>query len=213
MAGYIFLTSTHQDFSNGSVGEKIICFGDSLTHGTGASRGKDYPSQLSKMISRPVINAGVPGDTTASALKRLERDVLSYSPDVVLITLGGNDLKNGVASDTAFDYLKMIVDSIQSQGARVIIGGLSVPFRDRGFGRGYQKLADETGATLIPNILEGILGNRKLMSDPIHPNDAGYKIMAERFYKAMAHPRTGIWSLTSAMALIINSGVSPPVAP
>ena len=185
MLGYKFLTSTHQDFSNGSVGEKIICFGDSLTQGTGASRGKDYPSQLSKMISRPVINAGVPGDTTASALKRLERDVLAYSPDIVLITLGGNDLKNGVASDAAFKNLKMIVNLIHHQGARVIIGGLSIPFRDRGFGRAYKKLADETGTTLIPNILEGIMGNRKLMSDPIHPNDAGYKIMAERFSKAM----------------------------
>jgi len=185
LAGYKFLTSTHQDFSTGSVGGKIICFGDSLTHGTGASRGKDYPSQLSKMISRPVINAGVPGDTTAGALRRLERDVLSYAPDIVLITLGGNDLKNGVASEAAFKNLTRIVNLIHNQGARVIIGGLSIPFRDRGFGRGYQKLADETGATLIPNILEGIMGNRKLLSDPIHPNDAGYKIMAERFYKAM----------------------------
>jgi len=185
LLGYKFLTSTHQDVSNGSVGEKIICFGDSLTHGTGASRGKDYPSQLSKMISRPVINAGVPGDTTARAMQRLERDVLAYAPDIVLVTLGGNDLKNGVASDAAFKNLKMIVNLIHNQGARVIIGGLSIPFRDRGFGRGYQKLADETGATLIPDILEGILGNRKLMSDPIHPNDAGYKIMAERFYKVM----------------------------
>jgi lysophospholipase L1-like esterase len=70
----------------------------------------DYPSQLSKMISRPVINAGVPGDTTASALERLERDVLAYSPDIVLITLGGNDLKNGVASDSAFKNLKKIVN-------------------------------------------------------------------------------------------------------
>ena len=182
LLGYKFLTSTHQDFSNGSVGEKIICFGDSLTHGTGASRDKDYPSQLSKMISRPVINAGVPGDTTARALQRLERDVLAYSPDIVLITLGGNDLKNGIAKEVAFENLKVIVNLIHNQGARVIIGGLSIPFRDRGFGRGYQKLADETGATLIPNILEDIMGNRNLMSDPIHPNDAGYKIMAQRFY-------------------------------
>jgi lysophospholipase L1-like esterase len=185
LAGYKFLTSTHQDFSDRSVGEKIICFGDSLTYGTGASRGRDYPSQLSKMISRPVINAGRPGDTTASALRRLEKDVLSYSPDIVLITLGGNDLKNGVARDTAFKNLNMIVNLIHNQGARVIIGGLHIPFRDRGFGRGYQKLADETGATLIPNILEGIMGNRELMSDPIHPNDAGYKIMAQRFNKAL----------------------------
>ena len=185
LLGYKFLTSTHQDFSDRSVGEKIICFGDSLTYGTGASMGKDYPSQLSKMISRPVINAGRPGDTTASALQRLEKDVLSYSPDIVLITLGGNDLKNGVATDTAFNNLNMIVNLIHNQGTRVIVGGLHIPFRDRGFGRAYRELADETGADLIPNIFEGIMGNRKLMSDPIHPNDAGYKIVAERFYEVI----------------------------
>ena len=145
LAGYKFLTTTHQDFSNGSAGQRIISFGDSLTYGTGASSGMDYPSQLTKMISRPVINAGLPGDTTASALGRLERDVLAYSPDIVLITLGGNDLKNGIARDTAFENLKMIVDLIHNQGARVIIGGLHIPFRDRGFGRGYKNLAEENG--------------------------------------------------------------------
>ena len=111
--------------------------------------------------------------------------MLARSPDVVLITLGGNDLKNGAAKDIAFKNLKMIVESIQKQGARVIIGGLKFPLRDRGFGRAYKKLADETGASLIPNILGGIIGNHDLMSDPIHPNDKGYKIMAERFHEAM----------------------------
>jgi lysophospholipase L1-like esterase len=168
-----------------SIGDTIICFGDSLTHGTGASKGMDYPSQLSKMIAKPVINAGVSGDTTARALQRLERDVLSKSPDLVLITLGGNDLKNGVAKERAFDNLRMIVESIQETGAKVIVGGLKFPLRDRGFARAYQKLADDTGAVLIPNIFEGIMGNRKLMSDPIHPNDEGYKLIAERFYEAI----------------------------
>jgi lysophospholipase L1-like esterase len=165
--------------------QTIICFGDSLTYGTGAGEGMDYPSQLSKMIVRPVINAGVPGDTTARARQRLERDVLAKSPDIVLITLGGNDLKNGVAKDNAFVNLKIIVESIQNTGARVIIGGLKFPIRDRGFGRAYKELASETGAFLIPNILEGIIGNRDLMSDPIHPNEKGYKIMAQRFYEAL----------------------------
>jgi lysophospholipase L1-like esterase len=163
----------------------IICFGDSLTYGTGAGQDMDYPSQLSALIGKPLINAGVSGDTTARALDRLERDVLSKSPDLVLITLGGNDLKNGVARAVAFDNLKTIVESIQVTGARVIIGGLHFPMRDRGFGRAYQELADETGAILIPNIFKGIMGNRQLMSDPIHPNDAGYKIIAERFHAAM----------------------------
>jgi lysophospholipase L1-like esterase len=145
----------------------------------------DYPSQLSVMIGRPVINAGESGDTTARALHRLERDVLAEFPDLVLITLGGNDLKNGVAREVAFDNLNTIVESIQETGARVIIGGLRFPLRDRGFGRAYQQLADDTGAVLIPNIFEGIMGNRQLMSDPIHPNDAGYKKIAERFHEAI----------------------------
>jgi lysophospholipase L1-like esterase len=165
----------------------IICFGDSLTYGIGAAQGKDYPSQLSKMIDKPVINAGVSGDTTARALKRLQRDVLARSPDVVLITLGGNDLKNGVAKDIAFENLKHIVESIQEQGARVIIGGLKFPLRDRGFARGYKELTDQTGAVLIPNIFENIMGNRKLMSDSIHPNGDGYKMIAQKFLEAM-HP-------------------------
>ena len=163
----------------------IICFGDSLTYGTGAGPGKDYPSQLSVMIGKPVINAGVPGDTTASALQRLQQDVLDRSPDVVLITLGGNDLKNGVAKDIAFENLTLIVESIQGYGARVVIGGLKIPLRDRGFAKGYAKVADQTGAVLIPHILEDIMGRRKLMSDPIHPNGEGYKIMAQRFLEAL----------------------------
>jgi acyl-CoA thioesterase-1 len=175
-----------------SGNEIIICFGDSLTFGTGAGKGMDYPSQLAKMIRKPVINKGLPGDTTASALRRLNKDVLSKKPDIVLITLGGNDLKNGVSKDAAFDYLKQIVRAIQKQGAKVIIGGLKFPGMDRGFGEGYEDLARQTGAVLIPDIFAGMLDNRNLMSDPIHPNNYGYRIIAQRFYNAIAssEPKT-----------------------
>jgi lysophospholipase L1-like esterase len=180
------LFSTSMPGKNTDVrGQTIVCFGDSLTYGTGAGKEMDYPSQLSKLLGIPVINAGVAGDTTASALTRLEEDVLSKAPDLVLITLGGNDLKNGVPRDRTFENLRMIVASIQDTGAKVIIGGIRFPMRDRGFGRAYAELADETDAVLIPDIFEGIMGNRKLMSDPIHPNDAGYKLMADKFYEAI----------------------------
>jgi lysophospholipase L1-like esterase len=172
--------------STRSSTEIIICFGDSLTFGTGANKGMDYPSQLAKMIGRPVINKGIPGDTTASALRRLNRNVLSKNPDIVLITLGGNDLKNGVSRNNAFGNLKLIVRAIQKQGAKVIIGGLRFPGKDRGFGKGYEDLAQQTGAVLIPNIFAGIVENPNLMSDPIHPNNSGYRIIARRFYSVIA---------------------------
>lgn len=167
------------------VGEDIICFGDSLTYGTGAKTGMDYPSQLSRMISRPVFNLGVPGDTTAGALERLKKDIMSRSPRIVLITLGGNDLKNGIQKEEAFNNLRSIIESIQDRGALVIVGGIDVPFWGKGFGKAYKELCNELGAVLIPNIFEGIIGNSKLMSDRIHPNDAGYAIIAKRFYEAL----------------------------
>jgi lysophospholipase L1-like esterase len=175
-----------QSASTQTNAEIIICFGDSLTFGTGADKGMDYPSQLAKMIGKPVINEGLPGDTTTSALRRLNRDVLSKSPDLVLITLGGNDLKNGVSKDIAFDNLKQMVQAIHQQGAKIIIGGLRFPAMDRGFGKGYEDLAKQTEAILIPNIFEGIVENPDLMSDPIHPNNSGYRIIARRFYDAIA---------------------------
>ena len=163
-------------------GDNIICFGDSLTFGTGAPRDKSYPAQLAEMIGQPVINSGIPGDTTDRALRRLERDVLSKSPRIVLITLGGNDLKNGVDKKTAFKNLKDIVDTIQAKGALVVFGGIRLLFWDRGYEEEYEKLAAETGALLVPDILGGLMGHEELMHDTIHPNGAGYKIMAQKFY-------------------------------
>ena len=74
-----------------SAGETIICFGDSLTEGVGASAGDDYPSVLSRQLGSPVINAGVRGDTTAAALERLADQVLNKNPRLVILLLGGND--------------------------------------------------------------------------------------------------------------------------
>lgn len=166
-------------------GENIICFGDSLTFGTGSPRDRSYPAQLAEMIGRPVINAGIPGETTAGALQRLERDVLAKSPRIVLITLGGNDLKNGVDKNIAFKNLQEIVTAIQARNALVVLGGIKLLFWDRGYEEQYEKLAAATGALLVPDILGGLMGHAELMHDTIHPNGAGYKIMAQKFFQTI----------------------------
>ncbi len=164
-------------------GETIVCFGDSLTYGTGAGPGESYPSRLAKLLGREVINAGVPGDTTADALKRLENDVLALNPRIVLITLGGNDLMRDLPREEAFENLETIVRKIHRKGALVVVGGIDVPLFDRGFDDAYEDLQDSTACLLIPNVLKGLIGKHDLMSDRIHPNRDGYEIMAGRFYK------------------------------
>lgn len=185
IAGYLLYPTKLEIRNAEPQGENIICFGDSLTYGTGASAGMDYPSQLAGLIGLEVINAGIPGDTTTDALMRLERDVLSQSPRIVLITLGGNDLKNRVQAEEAFDNLKIIIEAIQERGALIVMGGIDIPLFGRGFGQRYEQLCADTGVLLIPNIYEDIFGHQDLMSDPIHPNDKGYQIMAERFYETI----------------------------
>ena len=181
---YHFITPSSAIVNRMPSGGTIVCFGDSLTYGTGASKGMDYPAQLSRMIGLPVINAGVPGDTTSSALKRLD-GLLDTQPRVVLITLGGNDLKNGISRQTAFDNLRSIIRTIQAEGALVVIGGIDIPFYGKGFGDAYRELAEDTGSVLSPNVFAGIMGTRSLMSDPIHPNGQGYAVMAQHFYRAL----------------------------
>jgi lysophospholipase L1-like esterase len=165
-------------------GETIVCFGDSLTAGIGGGEGMDYPSRLARLIGTDIINAGVPGDTTARALDRVGA-VLELQPRIVMITLGGNDLKNGVGREVAFKNLEEIVRRFQDNGALVIIGGLDVPFWGRGFGDAYEELAEKTGSVLVANILQGIFGKPDLMSDRIHPNSDGYAVMAQYFYEAL----------------------------
>jgi len=181
---YILNPSSYEIKNSNPSGENIICFGDSLTYGTGAEEGMDYPSQLSRMIGEPVLNLGVPGDTNASALKRID-EVIEQDPRIVLVTLGGNDLRKGISKDDAFKNLEIIVLQIQGRGAMVVIGGIDIPFLGKGFDDAYESLAEKTGSVLVPNVLKGIWGKKFLMSDQIHPNSKGYTIMAEYFYDAV----------------------------
>ncbi len=166
-------------------GSAIICFGDSLTAGTGADDGASYPDHLARAIARPVVNAGIPGDTTASAIERLERDVLERDPRIVIITLGGNDLLGGVEAPEAFARLETIVRRIQAAGALVVVGGLAPPIQGRGYSAGYEQLCADNGCVLVADILGGIMGRRELMADQIHPNGRGYEVLAERFARAV----------------------------
>lgn len=166
------------------AGETIVCFGDSLTAGVGAGAGEDYPAQLAGLLGRPVINAGQPGDTTATALARLDA-VLAVRPRIVIIILGGNDIRRGVSRQEAFANLAMIVARVQESGAMVVLGGIDIPLFSRGFGDGYRQLARESGSLLVPNVFAGIWGREGLMSDQIHPSAVGYRVMAAQIHAVL----------------------------
>ena len=164
----------------GSTGEAIICFGDSLTEGVGAGSSEDYPSALSRQLGFPVVNAGQRGDTTAQALERLSDSVLGRNPRLVIVLLGGNDFLRQLPRAESKKNLAEIVRRIQQQGAMVAIAGIKLGLFTDEFAAIYQDTAKELGALYIPQVMQGILTDAKLKSDPIHPNGAGYRLIAER---------------------------------
>jgi lysophospholipase L1-like esterase len=162
-----------------SNGTNVIAFGDSLTAGYGAAKGEDWPSRVTAATGIPLLNAGMNGDTTESALARID-EVLEQNPRIVIVALGGNDFLRGMTVAATEANLREIVRRIQAHGAMVMLLGFRFPSFQADYEAMYERVADDGQCFLVEGTLKGILTDRKLKSDEIHPNAAGYALMAER---------------------------------
>lgn len=164
----------------------VAAFGDSLVFGTGASAGKDFVSVLSEQIGKPIENFGIPGDTTEMALARIDT-VIDRHPSVVLVLLGGNDYLRRLPREQTFKNLDAIVSRLQDDGAVVLLLGVRGGIVSDGFESKFEALSKRKQTAYVPDILDGLLGNSKLMSDEIHPNDEGYSLIAKKIYPVLIH--------------------------
>lgn len=158
----------------------ILAFGDSLTHGTGASQETAYPAVLASLTGHTVINAGVPGDTTATGLQRLPAVLAEYKPRLVLLCLGGNDMLRQQPAATTENNLRLLVQTIRSSGAEVVLIGVPEPKLFGGAPDFYARIAKDMKLPLEQDAFNDVLKDARLKSDPIHANAAGYHQIAER---------------------------------
>jgi len=165
-------------------GQAWVAFGDSLTAGTGANPGKDYPAQLAARLGIPIENMGVPGNTTEDGLARLP-EVLARQPRVVLVCFGGNDSLRQMPRKATFENLGQIIDRLHQQGAFVVLIGVrSASLLDQ-FDSHFKQLARQKRVLYLPNILQGLLTDPGVMSDALHPNDQGYARIASRLERIL----------------------------
>ena len=170
-------------------GRPIVLLGDSLTAEMPPEG--SYADHLQTLVSRPVINLGVPGITTSKALTILP-DVIAARPQVVVVELGGHDyLRNRTREETRANLERIIVE-IQAAGAAVVL--VEMPrglIRDsyRGVER---ELARRHGLVLVADTpvrrlvlqnqyspLDVVCPNSRLSEDGIHPNALGNRLLAE----------------------------------
>ncbi len=162
-------------------GPTIVALGDSLTEGVGASTpGNNYIGVLESRLGITIVNRGVSGNTTADALARIDADITPLHPNIVIVLLGGNDYLKKIPQQETFTNLSLIIKKVQSEGAVVLLLGVRGGLLHDKFSDDFQALAKDTGCLYVSNVLDGIFGNAKLMSDEIHPNDAGYLKIADK---------------------------------
>jgi len=176
--------------------KKLVVLGDSLSEGYGVAKESAYPAVLEKKLHDAgkkdwtVINAGVSGSTTASAISRMKW-IFKSKPDVVLLALGANDGLRGLKVEESEKHLGEAIEYAQSQKVRVVLGGLYLPpnygkdYTEK-FKKMYEHLAKKYQITFIPFILDKVAGNPKYnLADGIHPNEEGHKIVAENIFAVL----------------------------
>ena len=157
----------------------VLAFGDSLTYGTGAKPEESYPAVLARLINRPVVRSGVPGEKTDGGLQRIAGVLDEHRPKLVIVCLGGNDMLRKVDKTVTENNLRGILREIRSRGLDAMLIGVPQPALVTSAPAFYEKLAKEFSIPYVAGVVTSVLYKPELKSDPIHPNAEGYRRIAE----------------------------------
>jgi len=166
-------------------GDAVVFFGDSITQGYGVRPEESFPALVAQALGLSFVNAGVPGDTMGAGLARMERDVLRHRPRLVVVEFGGNDFLRRVPPEETLRHLEAIVGVLIQSGIMTVVLEVNPGLGGDPYLKGYQAVVERHGALLVPDILRGILTNRDLKADTIHPNAKGHRLIAERVTAAL----------------------------
>jgi acyl-CoA thioesterase-1 len=176
----------------------VLFLGTSLTAGLGVSPDEAYPALIQQRIDAAglhykVVNAGVSGETSAGARRRLDWLLSRRRVDVLVIETGANDgLRAQDPDATRANIEAMIERAAQARPApRVVLVGMQSPPNygadyARRFRALYPELAARHHLALVPFLLEGVGGVAALnQADGIHPTPQGHRIMADTVWKVL----------------------------
>ena len=163
----------------------ILAFGDSLTNGMGASAEESYPAVLAELSGRQVINEGIPGEVSAEGLRRLPGVLQEYQPQLLILCHGGNDLLQQLDPARMEANVRGMIRLALDQNIPVVLLGVPKPGLFLASAEVYKNIAASTGVIFIEDLVPDILSDKALKSDTVHPNKAGYRMMAETIYKML----------------------------
>jgi acyl-CoA thioesterase-1 len=176
---------------------RVLMVGTSLTAGYGLDPEQSYPALLQRKadsagLAVEIVNAGVSGETSAGALQRADW-LLRGAVDVFYLETGANDGLRAFDPDATRENVRTILTKAHAAHpqARLLLAQMEAPtnlgprYTSR-FRAVFPEVARETGAELVPFLLNGVAGRAELnQGDGIHPNVAGERIVAANIWPSI----------------------------
>lgn len=174
-----------------------LLVGTSLTAGMGLDPDDAYPALLQRKadsagLAVRVVNAGLSGETSAGALRRIDW-LLGEAPRWVLVETGANDGLRGLNVDSTRANLRAIIRRVKAlaPAATILLAQMESPpnlgddYTSR-FRAMFPTVAREEGAILLPFLLDGVAGVPAMnQADGIHPNEEGSRRVADNVWRAL----------------------------
>lgn len=176
----------------------VLLVGTSLTAGYGLDPDQAWPALVqakadSAGMPVTIVNAGVSGETSAGARRRIDWLLEQGRPAVVMIETGANDGLRGQDVDSLEANLDAILDRLDALTPRpvVIVAGMeALPNLGsryvNAFRTLYPRVARRHEAIYLPFLLDGVAGIARFnQADGIHPNAAGSVRVAENVWRVL----------------------------
>jgi acyl-CoA thioesterase-1 len=177
---------------------RVLFVGTSLTAGLGLDPAQAYPAVIQAIADSAayriqVVNAGLSGETSAGALRRVDWLLRDAPPQVVVIETGANDGLRGLLPDTTAANIRGIVAKVRaaSPQARILLAQMEAPPNlgpqyTRRFRDVFLTVAADEGLTLIPFFLDGVAGVPAMnQPDGIHPTAEGAQLAARNMWRTL----------------------------
>ena len=189
----------HGDEPAAVSGKTVLVVGDSISAAYGLQTENGEPGWVQLLQDRlgpkhRVINASISGDTTGGGLARMPKTLEVHNPDIVIIELGGNDGLRGYPIEAIRDNLLAMTDAVIAIGAAPIIAGMEMtpnlgPRYTEAFATLFAEVADDTGAALVPFLLEGVATPERfdelMQRDGIHPNADAQPLLLDNVWSVL----------------------------
>ena len=168
----------------------MLIFGDSLSAGYGIDVDQSWAALLQARLEQQgyehhVVNASISGETTEGGAARIDAALQTFSPELVILELGGNDGLRGFPPQRMKGNLVHIITRTKASGAAIVLLGIRIPSNygrryTKAFEAVYRDIAEEHGIKWIEFFMDGVVTNEELMQpDRIHPTAEAQPILLD----------------------------------